>query len=404
MLRVTNLGSASVLLLVALATSSCGDGTAPPPKPTKLVFVTEPPAIAETMVPLPILPVVQTVDANGQAAGSSTTITVGVIGSTGVVAAGGTATTNSTGLATFADLTIGAINGAVGSVTLQFSAPGLEPLSKAIDLHCALLPLTTAQTISRAVTLGDCTFSNGVHHNMFGLFTIDPVTAVRLTEGGVLPGALQLRGPNEHQYFWGYSAGPQSNNSVSYKALLPAGRTLVAVTLLQNALGNYTLTTAPASADLTCESPAASAASPITSAQQLIAGDCVENSFLEDFVSIGLPPNASVTVTMSSSAFDPQIKLLNGFTTALITSSTAQGSTSVTFTNAATPTPYYLVLTSSVAGASGPYNFTLNITYPSQSAERAAISVPSVITPLPPSPTRRRCCRVSVEKGMPAGD
>ena len=403
MLRATNLGSASVLLLVALAASSCGDGTAPP-RATKLVFVTEPPAIAETMVPLTTLPVVQTVDANGNAAGSSTTITVSVLGSTGVVAAGGTATTNSTGLATFADLTIGAINGAVGSVTLQFSAPGLEPLSKTIDLHCAILPLTTAQTVTRAVTLGDCTFSSGVHHNMFGLFTIDPVTAVRLTEVGALPGALQVRGPNEHQYFWGYSAGPQSNNSVSYKALLPAGRTLVAVTLLQNALGSYTLTTAPASADLTCEGPAASVASPITSAQQLIAGDCVENSFLEDFVSIGLPPNASVTVTMSSSAFDPQIKLLNGFTTALITSSTAQGSASVTFTNAATPTPYYLVLTSSVAGASGPYNFTLNITYPSPSAERAAISVPSVITLLPPSLTRRRCCRVSVEKGTPAGD
>jgi hypothetical protein len=357
------------------------------------------------MVPLTIQPVVQTVDANGRAAGSSATVTVSVIGSTGVVAAGETATTNSTGLATFSGLTLGAINGAIGSVTLQFSAPGLEQVTKTIDLHCAVLPLTTAQTVTRAVTLGDCTFSNGVHHNVFGLVTTDPVTAVRLTETGVLPGAVQFRGPNEHQYFWGYSAGGlQSDNRVSFKALLPAGRTLVAVTLLQNALGNYTLTTAPASADLTCESPPASAASPITSAQQLMAGDCVENSFLEDFLTIGLPPKASVTATMSSSAFDPQIKLLDGFTTALITSSTAQGSTSVTFTNGAVPTPYYLVLTSSVAGASGPYNFTLNITYPTQSAERAAISVPSFITPLPPSLTRRRCCRLSVEKGMPAGE
>jgi hypothetical protein len=381
--RVINLGSASVLLALALTTSSCGDGTAPP-KPTKLVFVTEPAGVAETMVPLTTQPVVQTVDASGHTAGSSTTVTVDVIGSTGVVAAGGTATTNSTGLASFSGLTLGAINGAVGSVTLQFSAPNLEPVTKTIDLHCAVLPLTTAQTVSRAVTLGDCTFSGGVHHNMFGLMTADPVTAVRLTEDGALPGALQFRGPNEHLYFWGYGVGPsQPDNKVSFKVLLPAGRTLVAVSLLQNALGNYTLTTAPASADLTCETTAASAASPITSAQQLMTGDCVANSFLQDILFIGLPPNASVTATMSSAAFDPQIKLLNAFTAALITSSTAQGSTSVTFTNSDAPTPYYLLLTSSVAGASGPYNLTLNITYPSQSAVRAAIMVPSVDARVP---------------------
>lgn len=381
--RVINPASASVLIVLALTTSSCGDGTAPP-KPTTLVFVTEPAAIAETMVPLTIQPVVQTVDANGQAAGSSATITVSVIGATGAVAAGGTATANATGLATFSGLTLGAINGAVGSVTLQFAAPGLEPVTKTIDLHCALLRLTTAQTVTGAVTSGDCTFSNGVHYNVFALMTADPITAVRVTVDGALPDAVQIRGPNEPLYFWGYAVGPfQPNNRVSYKVLLPAGRTLVGVTLLQNALGSYTLTTAPASADLTCESPISEAASPMTSAQQLIAGDCVENSFLEDFLDIGLPPNASVTATMTSSAFDPQIKLLNGFTGALVTSSTGQGSTSVTYTNSDVPTPYDLLLTSSVAGASGPYNLSFRITYPTPSAARAGISVPSVGTRLP---------------------
>ena len=385
--RVINLAPASVLLVLALATSSCSDGTAPP-KATTLTFVTEPPAVAETMVPLTTQPAVQTVDANGHAAGSSTTITVSVVGSTGNVAAGGTATTNSTGLATFSGLTLGAINGAVGSVTLQFSAPGLQPLTKTIDLHCALLPLTTAQTVSRAVTLGDCAFSSGVYLNMFALMTTDPVTAVRLTEDGALPGALQFRGPNEHSYFWGYGVGPsQPDNKVSFKALLPAGRTLVAVSMLNNSVGSYTLTSAPASADLTCETTAASAASPITTAQQLITGDCVENSFLKDILHIGLPPNASVTATMSSSAFDPQIKLLNALSAALITSSSAQGSTSVTYTNSdVAATPYYLVLTSSVAGASGPYNLTLNITYPSPAG---AIRAPSADLRLPPLKDRR---------------
>ena len=381
--RVTCLASASVLLVLALTTSSCGDGTAPP-EATRLAFVTEPSAVAETMVPLPIQPVVQIVDASGHAVGSSATVTVGVIGAPGRVAAGGTATANSTGLATFSELTLGAVNGAVGSVTLQFAAPGLEPLTKTIDLHCAVLPLTTAQTVSRAVTLGDCTFVNGVYHNLFELVTADPLTAVRLTADAASP-SLQFSGPNDHLYFSGYYAG----NTVSYKVLLPAGRTLVAVSLVNNSVGSYTLTTAPASADLTCENTPASAASPITSAQQLMTGDCVRNSFLEDNVTIGLPPKASVTAAMSSSAFDPQIQLVSLFPRTVMTSSTAQGSTSITFTNNDAAAYYYVVLTSSVAGASGPYNFTLNTTYPSGSAAHAGIRASSVITPPPPSLTRR---------------
>src|SRR3954471_2548922 len=114
----TNLVSATALLLVLVVASSCSDGTSPP-KPTKLAFVTAPPAVAETMVPLTSQPVLQTVDADGNPAGSAATITVSVIGATGAIAASGTATATSTGLATFSGLMLGAVNGVVGPTTLQ---------------------------------------------------------------------------------------------------------------------------------------------------------------------------------------------------------------------------------------------------------------------------------------------
>ena len=388
--RLINVGPASVLLLLALTTTSCGDGTAPAPQPTKLVFVLEPPTDAETMVPLTIQPAVQTIDANGQPAGSGATVTVNAISPVGAVASGGTATTNSSGVATFSGLTLGAVNGAVGSVTLEFKAPGLQSVTATINLHCALLPLTTGQTVSRAVTAGDCRFTNGSAHNMFSLMTQDPVTAVRLTEDGASRGLVILKGANEPAYFWGYGPGSASvSNRISFKALLPPGRTFVAVTSDQGLLGSYTLTTEPTSTDIACDGPAAVVASPVTTTQQLIPGDCSENSFLEDVIHIGLPTNATATVTMSSSAFDPQIKLLNALTLGVVSSSTAQGSTSITFKNTDVPTPYYVLLTTSVANASGAYNFSVNISYPasSSSAARALVSVPSAEARV--QPTRR---------------
>ena len=371
----TRVSAGAILFVVAAGLSCGGDGTAPP-KATALIFVTEPSATAETMVPLPTQPVVQTVDANGNAAGTSTTISVANIGTTGTVVANGTAATTGTGRATFSNLTLGAIHGTVGTVTLQFGAAGLQPITATIELRCAVHPLSIGQTVNRTLTEGDCTFGNGAYHNMFALNTTQAVTAVKLGFSGSFQGSLQTQGPNESSYFWGYTAnGTTPNNSFSYNALMPAGRNLIGVAA-PSQLGTYSLTTSSVPEDLKCENTTTSVASPITTAQQLADGDCIENSFFEDGVVFGLPPNATVNTTMSSSAFDPQIKVLNGLTQALVASSTAPASTSVTYTNTGVATPFVLVLTSSVSQMSGPYNLSLNIQYPATAAGRASLTLP----------------------------
>ena len=387
--RGNTLVSVGAVLLLAAAASSCGEGTAPP-KPTTMIFVTAPPTTAETMVPLTTQPVVQTVDANGNPAGGVTTITVTATGANGVVAANGTATTDKTGRATFSNLTLGSNHGVVGPLTLEFDATGLQPIYAPVELHCAVLPLTIGQNVSRSLSDGDCTFANGVYENIFALTTAQAVSAVRLALSGSFLGTLLLRGPNEPLFFWGYGAATGSpNNGIAYKVLLPSGRNLIAVAS-QGQLGAYSMTANSAPEDLTCEDILTFAASPITTAQQLNVEDCVENSFLEDGLGFGLPTNATINATMSSSAFDPQIKVINMFTQAVVTSSTAPASTSVTFTNTdPDPTPYILVLTSSASDVSGPYNLTMNITYPaSVTAPRASLTLPK-FEPRPSSAMRR---------------
>jgi hypothetical protein len=346
--------------------------------------VTEPSAVAETMLPLGTEPVVQATDENGQAAPTTVTVTAEVLSGSGAVVAGGSATTDAGGKATFSSLTLGGVNGLVGALTLQFSAPGLAPVTAPVELRCAVLPLAVGQTVNGALTTGDCA-RGGVFVNLFELTTSQPATGVQLTLDGLNRPALYVRGPNEPTYSWGWEGGGGSR-SISFKALLPAGRNLVsAATFHPGQTSSYSLTVGAASEDVGCEYVIASglalqaprlAASPITTAQQLGAGDCSVGSFLEDRLFVGLPPNASITVSMSSGAFQPRVNLIDRLSDAVVASATAPGAASVTYTNGTNPTPYNLILTSEAAGGAGAYTLNLNITYPTSAAAAAAPRIP----------------------------
>ena len=376
--------SAPAVLLTALLAFACG--TEPPPPPTKLVLAAAPSATAETMVPLATQPVVQAADASGRAAPATVTVTAEVVSGNGAVVAGGSATTDASGRATFSNLTLGGMNGVVGALTLQFSAPGLAPVTAPVELRCAVVPLAVGQTVNAALTTGDCAFRiGGGFFNLFELATSQAVTAVQLTLDGLDRPSLNVRGPNEPPpYFWGWEGGGGSR-SISFKALLPAGRNLVAATTFHpGRTGSYSLTVGAASEDLMCEFVIGSGlaiqgprltASPITTAQQLGAGDCSVGSFLEDRLVVGLPENASITVSMSSGAFQPRVNVIEAFSHTVVASATAPGTASVTYTNGTNPAYYNLILTSEAAGGAGAYTLSLNITYPASATSAAAAAL-----------------------------
>jgi hypothetical protein len=248
---------------------------------------------------------------------------------------------------------------------------------------CAVLPLAVGQTVNGALTTGDCALSGGrgPFFTLFELTTSQPVTAVQLSLDGLDDPFLGVRGPNAPADFWGWQAGG-GNRSISFKALLPTGRNLVAATTFYpGRTGGYSLTVGAASQDLGCDSLTALAASPITTAQQLGAGDCSVGSFLEDRLVVGLPENASITVSMSAGAFQPRVNLINAFTDAVAASATAPGTASVTYTNGTNPAPYWLTLTSEAAGGAGAYTLSLSITYPPSGATAAA-AAPRLTGPL----------------------
>lgn len=360
---------------VAIALTAVGAIVAPvgcsdqsPPvvaRPTKLVLVTGPSAVAETMVPLITQPVVQAVDASGNPSPTVATVTAEVVGGSGGVMVGGSATSDAGGRAAFSDLTLGGVGGAVGPLTLQFSVQGLEPVTAQLELRCAVLPLAIGDMVHRSLTTGDCTSSNGAFRNTFEVTTSQPVTAVRLSQQGLFASGVGIRGPNEPRYAWGWSTG-FVGDSVSFKALLPPGRNQVTVaTLDAGRTGSYSLTLAPESEDLTCEPDQwAWAASPITTEQQLGPGDCSDGATFEDRLMIGLPPNASIRVMMTSGAFQPSVELVDWTTRAAVASATAEGAASFSFANGSTAKVYYLALTSQASGGAGTYTLSLNITYP----------------------------------------
>ena len=395
--RGTILAPSSFLVFAALISACGGDGTAPPPKPTKLVFLTPPSSIAETMIPLPVQPVVQTTDASGQAAGTTATISVDVISGNGTVVQSRMVGTDATGRATFAGLMLGAVNTQVGPVALRFSAPGLEPVVANVELRCAVVPLVIGQAANRTITTGDCG-RNGSYQHAFRLTTSQPVTGVLLTSDASFRSGVFVQGVNEPRFGWGFVLNPGSTH-LSFKALLPPGDHHVLVGAPDpGQTGAYSLraTTPDNSVDLDCFTTTL-AASPITTTQSLGVFDCVTASFFQDYLVVGLPEHASITASMTSSAFEPVIKILEANSGAVIaTGATSGASSAITLTNGDVATAYFLMMSSSAANTTGAYSLTLNITYP------ASISASSVTLPAAKA-VRKRIELPGVFRRMEAG-
>ena len=91
-------------------------------------------------------------DNRGRAANAAVTVRAEVVSGNGVVVSGAEAVTNASGQAHFTGLTLGVVSGRVGTLTLRFSAPGLDPATATIGLRCAVIPIQIAKTVSRALT------------------------------------------------------------------------------------------------------------------------------------------------------------------------------------------------------------------------------------------------------------
>ena len=352
-------------LIVLGACGGGGDKVVDPQSAAHLSLVTAPSTVADTRIPLDVQPVLQVVDGSGRALTTAVTVTAAVSSGNAKVLAGASATTDANGRAMFAGLALGSSGGAVGSVTLEFSAPGLGSTSAVIELRCAVPPLAIGGTVDGTLAVGDCPSPRGAYVNAFAVTTSQPVTAVRLSlaQQGLSQPFLGTKAPDEPKIYWGWSAPGRS--SFTFRALLPPGRNQVEVSSLDPQAGTYRLTVSAAAEDLTCEEPQALLVGSLSTAQQLDAADCSDASGYVDAVLIGLAANASLTASMSATHFDPSITLVDAAAGGVAAAASAAGTARLTFVNGGANKAFFLLLRARVAGDTGPYTLGVALTPPS---------------------------------------
>lgn len=137
----------SVLILLSGVLLSCGgDGPVEPPPvsvPTRLAFVTAPPASTSVNQALTPQPVIQLQDAEGKAVAKSGVVVTATLD--GGTVSGSTATTGSNGRATFSGLSLSA---SAGNTTLHFNAPNLTGLTHAIAVTAGATSVITANSVT----------------------------------------------------------------------------------------------------------------------------------------------------------------------------------------------------------------------------------------------------------------
>ena len=335
------------------------------PRPVTLKLVTTPSSIAQTMTPLAQQPVIQLFDDLGNAVTGNATITAAISTGNAIVGAGGSAQTNASGAATFTNLTLGALQGAVGAAQLRFSAPGATSVTANVSLSCFLATLTLGVTVNDRITGdGDCVFAkfggaSEWYREYRGTIAAAGAIQVNMSTTAFVAGPF-TKGPNENFYWFAY------RGTVGLaKILLPAGEFRIDATADQpGANGPFSLTVRAISADvINCENTLVM--SPLTaSGQQLTTTDCLDaNGYFSDVYYVGLPAGGSVTTTETSTAFAPYVGVWVGTTSVAFNT----GATAATATYRNATTSFQIVeidASSNLVGRTGAYALSVTATYP----------------------------------------
>ena len=239
----------------AVAGATSGTITITAGAATQLTLTTQPSASAASSAVLAQQPVLQLLDAAGNAvsqAGVDVTVSIATGGGT----LGGTliATTNAAGVATFTDLSI---TGVIGNRTLSFSATGLTGVtSSAVNITPGAATQLTITTQPSASAASGVAFAQqpvlqlrdaaGNAVSVAGY----TVTAVIATGGGTLNGATSVvTNASGVATFAGLSlTGTIGNRTLSFSAASLTGTTSGTITLTPGAATQLAITTQPSAA------------------------------------------------------------------------------------------------------------------------------------------------------------
>jgi hypothetical protein len=347
------------LTFLALA---CGDGTEPAElaTPSTLILTTAPPASAQNRVTLDPQPIVQLRDAKGAAvAQAGTVINAALTAGDGRLGGSTTASTASTGAATFTDLSIA---GTAGDKTLIFSAAGLNPAT-------ATLTLAAGPVASIAAIAGNNQFADpGI--------AVATAPAVRVSDvdgngvsgvavtfavdsgGGLITGAIQTTDPAGVATVGSWILGPAAGSN----SLIATAEGLTGVSSTFKANGIVAEPCRRASSSIIALEAAISGA--------LEAQDCVfHGGQFHDFYKFALASQRTVMISLRSEDFDPTVDLFTFIDQRDrgIRRDTVNATRNAKLKAILAPGTYEAAASSEIVGATGSY--TLRVSATTESAE-----------------------------------
>jgi hypothetical protein len=244
-------------------------------------------------------------DANDQPV-SGTTVTFAV--QSGGSITGGTAVTNSDGVATAGTWTLGTI---IGANTVQASVPGVAPVIFTATARClASGTVALDGTASGSLSATDCVFGGGERTDIL-TFTTGQQRAVRFSQTStafdtyleLYDNTGQLLAANDD------SADVNGYPTSSLKMLLASGTYGISPSsYLPDRVGAYSVSavSVPESTN-SCELVFAMPG--ITTVGELALGDCTASGFNFEKIGIVLRAGRTYTITMTSTVFDTYLEL-----------------------------------------------------------------------------------------------
>jgi hypothetical protein len=220
--------------------------------------------------------------------------------------AGATQTTNSAGVATLGAWVLGEIP---TTNTLTASVAGLAPLlftANTVDPCDVTPPHAPGAATQGSLATGDCRFQDGTFVDFYATSLSAGTYLFNMSAGFdaylfMLTAAGAPVGVNDDIIF-----NVDLNSRI--KTIVPAGNYILATSSVSPTSGPYTLSSSPTTAEVTnCED--VFVLKGITTNQSLQSTDCAINGRADEYF-IFLIPGQSVTVSMSSSAFDSFLTIL----------------------------------------------------------------------------------------------
>lgn len=288
-------------------------------------------------------------------------VTFAVTGGGGTLT-GGSATTNSSGIATVGSWTIGAGDGANTLSATTGTLPAVTFTVCATPLHAL------GSTINNQLSLTDCQFVDGSFVDFYtvtiptsGTYVFNQTSGVFDTFLALLTSSGGLIGTNDNF----------GSSDSRLKVIVPAGSYIIGANAKQgNVTGNYSLASVGSTTQVTnCED--VYVLSGISTPQSLQNTDCNTNlaspttGFAYDDYVIFLNAGQSITVSMTSSALDSYLEIRpDGSSTVLAFNDNIDPATKdarVTFTVPVLRTAGFYIITAAtkVAGATGDYTFVI---------------------------------------------